>query len=172
MGIGYEQFCGIGATMYFGQSASAKEGDSSWKNLRMRSNKGDWPSLVIQAGMSESLPRLRSNARWWIEHSDGRVNIVLLIWIRPAMKTVKIEKWERGQAPTTRTSARLNPSNAFPTQTAEITVQSNSNTVTGAPLILEFSKIFDHLPTPPAEHVCVITVADLANWASLLWIGL
>jgi hypothetical protein len=30
--------------------------------LEELSNKGDWPSLIIEAGMSESLPRLRSDA--------------------------------------------------------------------------------------------------------------
>lgn len=126
MGIDYDQFYGIGATKYVGQarqSASTKEGDSSWKNLRIRSEIGDWPSLVIEAGLSESLPRLRSDARWWIAHSGGRMNIVLLIWIRPATKTVKIEKWE--------STATADQSIAVPT--AEITIQSNS-TVTGAPL--------------------------------------
>lgn len=172
MGLGYDEFYGLGATKYVGRNASAKESDSSWKNLRIRSNKGDWPSLV-EAGMSESLPRLHSDARWWIEHSGGKVNIVLLIWIRPAIKTIKIEKWEPEQAPITRTSARLNPSNAFPTQTADITIQSGSNTVvTGAPLSLEFSKIFDRPAVPPTEHDCILTVQDLTDWATLLWIGL
>ncbi|KAL1966956.1 hypothetical protein VTN77DRAFT_3700 [Rasamsonia byssochlamydoides] len=173
MGLGLDEFWGLGATKYVGQAASAKESDSSWKNKRIRPNKGDWPTLVIEAGMSESLPRLRSDARWWIEHSNGRVNIVLLIWLHPTIKKIKIEKWEPGQAPTTRRSARPSQSNAFPTQTADITIQSNSNAiVTGAPLCLEFLKIFERAAIQPTEHDIILTAQDLINWATMFWQGL
>ncbi|KAL1982153.1 hypothetical protein VTN96DRAFT_1688 [Rasamsonia emersonii] len=173
MQLGPEEFAGYGATKYVGENASSKEGDSSWKNLRVRSNKGDWPTLVIEAGMSESMPRLHTDARWWIEHSAGKVNIVLLIWIRPSIKAIKIEKWVPGAAPVTKTSSCLR-SNAFPTLTEEITIdQSNTpSVIKGTPLRLEFDKIFDRPANPPVEQDVVFSSQDLDDWTRWLWVGL
>jgi hypothetical protein len=174
MRLGLEEFTGLGATKYVGADASTKEGDSSWKNLRTRPNKGDWPTLVIEAGMSESLPRLRTDARWWIEHSAGKVNIVLLVWIRPTVKTVKIEKWVSGPAPVTRSSPRLALTNTLPIQTAEITInQSNTpSVIVGAPLRLEFDKLFDRPANLLLEQDVMFTSQDLDDWVKWLWVGI
>jgi hypothetical protein len=171
MGIAYDEFVALGAQKYRSQYTSSKEADSSWLNQRIRSSPEAWPSLVVEAGMSESMLRLRSDARWWLEHSNRKVNIVLLIWIQPTRRRIKIEKWEPGRVPTTRSSARLNPSNAHPVQTAELDIDAQ-NTITGAPLVLEFQKIFDRPAVPPAEHDFVFTAQDLTDWAEVMWMGL
>jgi hypothetical protein len=59
---------------------------------------------VIEAGVSESLQRLRCDAQWWISHSSGQVRIILLIKVNKARKHVMIEKWVPRQLPTIRTS--------------------------------------------------------------------
>jgi hypothetical protein len=134
MGIAFEEFYGLGSSTYRRQNASAKESDSSWINLRIRPNTGHWPCFIIEAGMSESMPRLRSDARWWIEHSAGTVNLVLFIWVQPAGKKVKIEKWIPGPVPTTRRSPRF-AQNIFPTRTAEISIDQSQtpSIIQGAP---------------------------------------
>jgi hypothetical protein len=85
------EFCPIGSTFYRSRCTS-KEGDSSYKNLIIRSNSGDWPSFAIEAGVSGSLQHLRCDAHWWISHSGGQVRIVLLIKVNKARKHVMIEK--------------------------------------------------------------------------------
>ena len=174
MQIRVEEFTAIGSTRYRGQTASSKESDSGWKNLRVRSNTGDWPSLIIEAGMSESLPRLRSDARWWLEHSAGNVRIVLLVWIQPTIRTVQIEKWVTGPMPPTRVITRRVQSNAFPIRTAEIKIDQSTTppVINGAPLTLEFDKVFDRPANAPNEHDVVFNGQDLAEWASWLWVGL
>ena len=164
-----EEFTAIGSTRYCGQTASSKESDSGWKNLRVRPNTGDWPSFIIEAGMSASLPRLHSDARW-LEHSAGNVRIVLLVWIQPTIKTVKIEKWVTGPMPSTRVITRRVQSNAFPIRTAEIKIDQSMTppVIDGAPLTLEFDKVFDRLANPPNEHDIVFSGQDLAEWASWL----
>jgi hypothetical protein len=173
MGIAIEEFCGLGSSTCRGQNASAKEADSSWINYRIRPNTGDWPCFVIETGVSESMPRLRSDARWWIEHSAGAVNLVLLIWIRPAGKKVKMEKWIPGPAPTTRRSPRF-AQNIFPTCTAEISIDQSQapSIIQGAPLVLEFAKLFDRAAILPLEADLSFTSQDLDQWANWLWVGI
>lgn len=38
-----------------------------------------WPTFVIEAGVMESLARLREDATWWFANSQGMVRIVLLL---------------------------------------------------------------------------------------------
>ncbi|OJJ35063.1 hypothetical protein ASPWEDRAFT_40195 [Aspergillus wentii DTO 134E9] len=52
-----------------------------------------WPTLVIEAGVNKSLPRLREAARWWFDSSSGDVRIVLLVGV-DKMREVIIEKWQ------------------------------------------------------------------------------
>lgn len=65
MGVGNLEFSSLAATMYTGQTGSSKEGDSSFINDTIRPE--GWPLLVIEAGVSESMPWLRADAAWWIE---------------------------------------------------------------------------------------------------------
>jgi hypothetical protein len=62
----------------------------------------------------------------------------------PAIKTVKIEKWVPGRAPWGANTPRVQP-NAFPTKTAEIKIDQSTtpSVIDGAPLIIEFDKVFD-----------------------------
>ncbi|EAW17080.1 uncharacterized protein NFIA_004360 [Aspergillus fischeri NRRL 181] len=53
-----------------------------------------WPSLVIDAGVSESLTRLREDARWWFENSEGAVRTVILLGIKRTQRTIRLEKWQ------------------------------------------------------------------------------
>ncbi|KAH8429186.1 uncharacterized protein LDX57_006855 [Aspergillus melleus] len=104
MGLGLMDFAGQGATKYVGQQKSTNEGDASFINLRQRPNKDDWPHLVIEAGLPQSLPRLQSAARWWLEHSGGKVDLVVLLSIKPTEKEVTISKWVPGPVSTARYS--------------------------------------------------------------------
>ncbi|GIC86321.1 uncharacterized protein Aud_002689 [Aspergillus udagawae] len=53
-----------------------------------------WPSLVIGTGVSESLTRLRQDARWWFENSEGAVRTVILLSIKRTRRTILLEKWQ------------------------------------------------------------------------------
>jgi len=48
---------------------------------------------------------------------------------------------------------------------------SNSITVNGAPLTLEFQKIFLHQAVPPQEHDFTFTAQDLSEFATDFWGG-
>jgi hypothetical protein len=86
--------CGLlGSTRFTGNSTS-KEADGAFKPGTLRPHKLDWPTLVLEVGISESLPRLRNDARWWLSNFRGSVNIVLISHVNEGAKTILIEKWE------------------------------------------------------------------------------
>jgi hypothetical protein len=149
----------------------SKEGDSVFKPLSMRPRETDWPTIVIESGWSESLTKLREDARRWLVNSRGDVKIVLLISIGRRARTMIIEKWENGPAPPTRPSTRSNTTQV-PTLIQAITIDSNSNAVHGAPLILGFQEIFLRQAVPPLEHDFTFTTQDLLAYATNLWAGL
>ncbi|KAH8429187.1 uncharacterized protein LDX57_006856 [Aspergillus melleus] len=164
-----QEFCPIGKTTFTGQNGSVKEGDSTFINIIQRPKNSNWPHLVIQAGLSEALPRLRSDARWWLEHSGGQIDIVILIWIQSTAKIITLEKWTPGTA-LTRRSHRLAQSNAFPTRSAEITINisESPSVITGAPLVLEFEKLVGRPANSPLEQDVILTDHDLDKWAMLI----
>lgn len=55
-----------------------------------------WPTLVIESGIPQSLPRLREDAKWWFETSAGAVRSVLLLGINTDIRTIEVEKWAFG----------------------------------------------------------------------------
>jgi hypothetical protein len=48
--------------------------------------------MVIETGVSESFPRLREDAKWWLAASSGDVRIALVVSIKKAK--VEFEKWQ------------------------------------------------------------------------------
>lgn len=152
-------FAPMGSTMIKAQNGSFKESDSAWKNANIRSREGDFPCLVVLAGLS--LSRLRSDASWWMEGSGGQVNIVLIIWIWKDVKMLHIEKYIPGPAACANLVA-----------TVVINCAASSTTVTGAPLVLEFNRVFDRQPNSPLERDIVFLTQDLQNWGKEFWAGI
>jgi hypothetical protein len=166
IGMSYRELCPMGGTRYPGHTSS-KEGDSTYKPSS-RKKELDWPTIVFESGLSESLRRLRSDAKWWLENSGGDVKIVVLISIKPADKRLQIEKWELAPSLNQRaTRAHSNPNTQIPSQIQEITIMPN-NIVTGSPLVLEFQKIFLRPPVLPESDI-TFTAADLSRWADIFW---
>ena len=161
----------------------SKEGDSAFKPLSIRPHKADWPTIVLESGWSESLTKLREDAHRWLEHSRGDVKIVLLFSIGRTARTIIIEKWENRPVPANRPATRSITSAAAPqtptqtpthtpTQIQAITINSDSNTVPGAPLTLEFQKIFLRQAIPTLEHDFTFTAQDLRAFATHCWAAL
>jgi hypothetical protein len=167
MGLRWE-LISLGATT-FKTPRMSKEGDSASKPLSIRPRQADWPAIVLESGWSESLTRLRQDAHIWLKNSRGDVKIVLLFSIGRTARTMIIEKWENRPVPAN-PPAPANPTQT-PTQIQAITIDSNSNTVNGAPLIREFRKIFLRQAIPPLEPDFTLTVQDLSAFATNFWAG-
>ncbi|CRG90609.1 hypothetical protein PISL3812_07653 [Talaromyces islandicus] len=175
MGMKRAEFYGWGATTTKsrnqspGQTHSSKEGDSSFKNKLLRPG-NDFPSLMIEVGNLESISHLRMAAHWWIEHSDGRVNIVILVKIEKAKKRVTFYKYVPRPPSTQFPGLRSIPS-VKATQVAEIVIDQSTSPspISGAPLILEFTAVFDRQPNPPREKDLVLSGQDLDGLISEMW---
>lgn len=158
MNMGFDEFMEHGAAKYNGPNSS-KEGDSVYINQRVRPQAGNWPSLVIESG------KRADDAGWWIQNSNGQVNMVITIHVNPTSKKIQIEKWVSGSSATQA---------VFPTRTAQISIdQSTTPFITaGAPLVLEFDKVFCRQPVPPLEQDILFTQQELEQWAQMLWVGI
>lgn len=172
MGMSIHSLYSTGATRFEG-SSSSKEADTSFKP-QSRVNETDWPTIVIEAGLSESLAKLRSDANWWLVNSGGDVMIVVIISITPRKKSLRIEKWENVAPAPGRPITRANPSGPIPRSVQDITIRPNVTgaitpyRVIGAPLVLHFHKIFLRLPIPP-ETDFTFSTNELAEFARTFW---
>jgi hypothetical protein len=68
-------------TRYHGR-AFTKEADQSLNPSRDTFSDKEWPSLVIETGLSESEAQLRADVYWWFSNSDYKVNVVILFHIQ------------------------------------------------------------------------------------------
>ncbi|KAK3944463.1 hypothetical protein QBC46DRAFT_374384 [Diplogelasinospora grovesii] len=169
----YRQVCGMGlytdwkrtaSTNYLGNS-SGGQGDSSRKPRSQRPSPTAWPTLVLEAGYSQSMRKLRLKARWWFRASNHEVKIVILTKLFRTSKRIVVEKWTEVLAPqptagvTTRAQCRqLAVQTPTPNCAPKITIEpfpgttlaqmssSNSFQVVRAPLVLEFSLLFLRQP--------------------------
>lgn len=148
------------------QKRIKKEADSSFKP-RCRNREGDFPTLVIESGVSESVPRMRVDARLWLVGSGGEVKVVLVTAINVDAKTIILERWENRPTPVARPSTRSNLSEQ-PTLGRRIQIDLSSDTVTGSPLKIPFRKIFLREPGAREGDVVLVT-ADLLSWANGIW---
>ncbi|AEO58797.1 hypothetical protein MYCTH_2046242, partial [Thermothelomyces thermophilus ATCC 42464] len=69
------------------------EGDSTG-GPRPERTKGRWPTLVIEAGHSETLQELYNDMRWWFRASNHDVKIVILAKFDHQQRHILLEKWE------------------------------------------------------------------------------
>ena len=85
-------FIDIGRSM-ISCPAGGKEADTSIKPMS-RCFLDDWPTVVFECGLSESLERLRVDARWWLENSDRQVGTTIVVAISKEARSIHVEKWE------------------------------------------------------------------------------
>jgi hypothetical protein len=116
MGMSFDELWGFGAERFKG-SSSSKEGDTCFKP-ESRDYEADLPTIVIEAGLSEPLAKLKCDANWWLVQpgrNGGKVMIVVTISIKLKDKSLQIEKWENALAPA-RPNTRANPAPPIPIQ--------------------------------------------------------
>ena len=188
IGLGLEFVC-VGSTTFKDKDANGNiisegEGDSCRKPKSMRTNKLQYPTLVIEAGWSQTLQKLREKASWWFDKSKGDVKIVLLVKSSPGSNHIRIEKWKlapaasRQGATTTRAAAAMTPQCAHVVEIALAAGINNGHpnqfdpafyVVTGGSLQLEFIDIFLRQPIPPGERDLILGNTTLQEYAADFW---
>ena len=152
------------------------EGDSCGGPKPARNHKGAWPTLVIEAGVSESLRALRDDMKWWFSASDHQVKIVLLTKFDRLRQRIVIERWEeeiqtRLGATTTRSAAASVPP-LQPILQQSITITRNPATdsyqIARSALVLSFRLLFLRDPGPQEGDI-TISIVDLQAYARDVW---
>ena len=158
------------------------EGDSTGGPDPGRTGIEDWPTLVVEAGDSESLQELYDDMRWWFSVSDHQVKIVILAKFDHRQRQIILQKWEeeivRPPGFTTRSwaAALLQQNDVLePVKRQEITITRDTTTspvsynVARGALVLGFRLLFLRDPGP-GESDFVISVNELQTYASKVWL--
>lgn len=183
MGVPLDDYAWSRATSYTGSISSRREEPDECLVPRTRMPTGStqcWSTMVIETGVSESLPKLRNDASWWFNHFNGAVRIVPVLSVNKAQKEL-IEKWQLLPSPIIRAAsgqirqelpAPLPPRLHQPAATQHYydaqVIKTTANNITGAPLVLSFLALFDptqgkrsrHRPwlaRAPILHTCVFS---------------
>jgi len=144
---------------------SSKEADCTWTPHPRYCDPSDWPTVVIECGISKSIERLEMEAGWWLDNSGGEVKIVLVISISQADRKISLDQWELATAPNLEVSEDRSTI-TVPTKTGHVEIVDGM--VTGAPLRLDFKKIFLSDPGEGQGDI-VFTPKDLEEYADDVW---
>lgn len=164
-----DNYIPTGSARYKGIGTRQKEGDSGIRPDPPRWAGNQLPTLVIEAGNSESLRLLHKDKDWWFDNSplsqpQGDVRIVLLVKVECGTKRIIIEQWHRShyESPTATVSIAPYPHTPFSLHDTSHWV------VEGAPMVISFQEVFLR-PIQERETDLVLTEALFANMAMKCW---
>jgi hypothetical protein len=145
-----------------------KQGDSGFRPRPPRWAGNHFPTLVIEAGNSDSHPQLRKDRDVWFDISPpgqprGDVKMVLLIKVYKS-KRIVVEQWHRSfcQSPTASVEIKPHPQRPFSLH------DSSCWLIKGAPMVIAFHEVFLG-PTQGTETDIVLTRDFFARLAMLCW---
>lgn len=173
MGQNIDSLRGIGAKKHTALNGYQKEADECYKP-QLRPNSRDWPTLVVEVGYAETLAQLRRNVDWWIENSNGQVQIIVIVKLTTTTTTKRmyIEVWHSIPNPQNPlTAIKAEPAQHIIDITAPLTAALANPavyTVAGAPLILDFQRVFLRAPVAP-EADFSFGAADFQGLAAVAW---
>jgi hypothetical protein len=172
MGIYWTERRWIGATTYKPANNKGKGADQAFTPPSRQVTQGQtrgWPTLVVEVGVSESMAKLRSDAKFWFNNSNGQTRIVILISAK--RNRVTFEKWMLmpPNAPNPAPPAYVATLRSRPVHRPPLVNQPAANQqlysaqevvitptgMTGAPMILPFRGLFDRAPTANETDVTI-----------------
>ncbi|PUU73131.1 hypothetical protein B9Z19DRAFT_1095734 [Tuber borchii] len=158
MGLRRELVCLGGAC--FSSLASQKEADRAYKP-KSRKYLTDLPTIVFECGVSESLKRLMVDAKWWLENSGERWELLSLL----------LFQWRKGVCMRRRGNWRTWLIRRMATRTGGCKIVGE--TVTGAPLKISFKKTMLRDPDEGlGEDDIVFDAEDFKEVAETVWAAL
>ncbi|PUU72554.1 hypothetical protein B9Z19DRAFT_1069681 [Tuber borchii] len=159
----------MGSTQYDG-TYNAKEADASFKPLRARPGRLDWPTVILEVGVSEKPRRSSLDAKWWIENSGGAIRVVLLFFVNLSRKTIRIEMWKKDTIDNPQHTRDHNQQEVTG-PTLKQTINITPTGITGAPLVLSFRDIFlRRRKKRRGENNYIITEDDIQKFYNLVWL--
>ncbi|KAK3373768.1 hypothetical protein B0T24DRAFT_274139 [Lasiosphaeria ovina] len=178
-----ESWKDIGTTIFRQQGhpgGGSSQGDSTGGPWPERGRAGNWPTLVIESGYSETLPELQKDMRWWFQASNHQVKIVILAKFDDQQHHILLEKWEeeisspQGAIIQSRAAAISQNGVLNPVKQQSITITRDETTnpvsynVTRGALVLGFRLLFLRDPGPQ-EGDFVLSIQSLQLYAEKVW---
>ncbi len=145
----------------------SKEADIGYKPIS-RHMVDEWPSFVIEVGVSESLAMLRNDAAFWITKSDGRTHIVIVLSINQRRQQFLIERWE--EVPRTRLIRSTANYNRIPRLMQSLTLNADVD-YDGPSLVIPAEKVFDVVPQNIPGEEFLFTPNILNEFKTTIWTG-
>ena len=145
-----KELCDMRTTKYQGKG-SGKQPDCAFRPLSFRPYKTDWPTLVVECGVLQSLPDLKRDSNWWFTNSEAQVKNVLLFSLSEMKRKIHIEQWEMHME-------------AKCIGTIDI-VETDA---AGASLQLRFENLFLRKPSN-GEMDIIFSTQDLEEFAAHVW---
>jgi hypothetical protein len=145
----------------------SKEADIGYKPIS-RHMVDEWPSFVIEVGVSESLAMLRSDAAFWITKSDGRTRIVIVLSINQRRQQFSIERWE--EVPRTRPIRSTANYSRIPGLMQSLTLNADVD-YDGPSLVIPAEKVFDIVPQNIPGQEFLFTPNILNEFKTTIWTG-
>ena len=163
-GLPLDSFYDFGTTRFEVPGGRGKEADRALRpDTRIRAD--DWPTLVIEVGVAESLSQLRTDAHFWLTQSGGQTRVVILIAVEKTSRFVTIERWEH--TPRTRPTRAQSPTYG-PTKMQALSLDANGQ-LTGGPLHIPASNVFDVVPAGVPQTEFLFGAQDLASYIQRYW---
>ncbi|CAK9875459.1 unnamed protein product [Sphagnum jensenii] len=128
----------------------------------------DWPSLVVEVGVSESLAMLCRDAAFWITNSDGRTRIVLVLSVNQRDRKILVERWE--EVPGTRPNQSTANYSRIPRNMQSLTLNAGVD-YAGPPLQIPAEKLFDSPPQNIPGGEFLFTPNNLNVFNRKIWEG-
>jgi hypothetical protein len=178
-----------GATRYTARDPSGRitgygEADSARKPESLRPLATDWPTLVIEAGYSQTMPSLKVKAKWWFNASNHAIKIVVLVkWYQESQRII-LQQWREVPLAPRRVTRASTAATLVPECVQEIEItraagitNTDANrfnpvlyTVRNGPLQLAFADLFLRQPNlNQGERDIVITNQVLQQYAAYIW---
>jgi len=144
----------------------SKEADVSYTPLSRPLEDDAWPSLVIEAGVSESLAMLRTDAAFWITNSDGRTRIVIVLSVNRRDRQILVERWE--EDPRIRPNRSTANYSRIPRLIQSLTLNAGV-TYVGLSFEIPAQKVFDNLPENIPRGEFLFTPDSLNEFNTIVW---
>jgi hypothetical protein len=145
----------------------SKEADKGYKPIS-REMVDEWPSFVIEVGVSESLAMLRNDAAFWITNSDGRTRIVIVLSLSQRRQQVLVERWEEvSRTPPNRSTTNYS---RIPGLMQSLTLNADVD-YDGPALVIPAEKVFDVLPQNIPGEEFLFTPNNLNAFKTTIWTG-
>ncbi len=160
-----ESLLATGSARFGRLGGRSKEADIGYKP-RSRPMADDWPSFVIEVGVSESHAMLRRDAAFWITKSDGRTRIVIVLSVNRRDRQILVERWEEVRRPNGSTADYSRIPGLMQSLTLNAEVEYD-----GPSLEISAEKLFDGLPQNIPGGKFLFTPDNLNFFNTSIWTG-